>query len=68
MSDMVQRSGRDLKGEKNGNAKLTNSQAADIRKLYATGNVTQRVLSLQFSVSPSTISGIVSDRKYSEAA
>lgn len=41
------------------NAKVTNEQVVEIRRLYKTGKYKQVALAKQFNVSPRTISGIV---------
>lgn len=46
-------------GEGNPNAKLTEVDVIDIRKLYSTGKFTQRHLSKTFSVHPLTIGKII---------
>lgn len=68
MQDMVNRKRRNINGEKNGNAKLSNRDAVELRNLYATGDFTQRELALKFAVSPATVSNIVTKKKYQEAA
>lgn len=54
----------DLRGEHNSQSKLTNEQVLEIRRLHATGNHTQRVLSEQFGVTDSVINGIVNWRTW----
>lgn len=69
MQDMVNRNRRmDLGGESNGNARLSNRDAEEVRKIYATGNFTQQMLAVKFNVSPATISNIVTNKRYKEAA
>lgn len=46
-------------GQRNPNAKLTNSQVETIRQMYAVGGVTQKQLAEQFTVTFQTISKIV---------
>ena len=48
-----------LKGEKHINAKLTENQVLEIRKLYPTGNYTQRQLARLFNVNQQTIYQII---------
>lgn len=50
---------RTSKGNANGMAKLTEDNVREIRRLYATGNFTQRELALRFGVSHATIGRIV---------
>ncbi len=45
-------------------SKLTIAQVEEVRALYATGRVTQRALAQQFSVDPSTVSNIVTGRRW----
>lgn len=45
----------DQRGEKNGNAKLTQADADNIRELYATGQYSQTQLAKQFGVVQGTI-------------
>lgn len=52
--------GRQLKWEDNPLHKLTIEQVKEIRRLYAGGDITQRILGIQFNVSEMTISRIVS--------
>ena len=47
------------KGVSHGSAKLTEDRVREIRRLYATGNFTQRELARQFGVSTQTICMIV---------
>jgi len=60
VQDMI-RKGRStgLKGELNGSAKLSNKKAAEIRKAYSKGRVTQIQLSNKYNVSQSTISRLI---------
>lgn len=51
-------------GEKSRNAKLTNSQARQIRSIYQEGTTRQAELALQFGVCPQTISAITRYKKY----
>lgn len=56
---------RHVQGERNGCSKLTNSQAAEIRRLLATG-VTGRELARRFHVSDVCISNIKNNKHYRE--
>ena len=60
MRDMVEagRSPR-TKGEENGQAKLTESQVLEIRRLYAAGGTTQRKLAAQFGLHQTRIGCII---------
>lgn len=51
-------------GEKSANAKLTNSEAEDIRVRYHTGNVTQDMLAVEYGVCRQTVSAIIRYKKY----
>lgn len=55
---------RDLKGERNGRAKLTQAQAAEIRQRYAAGNIGARPLAKMFGVSRSLIRFIVQGKNW----
>lgn len=69
MKDMITRGRRrSLKGEGNGNARLTNDQASEIRYLYALGNWTQRHLALRFGISCATVSNILNGKRYATTA
>ena len=48
-----------LKGESNGNRRLTEAQVLEIREKYATGRYTKRRLATEFGVSDMTIHRIV---------
>jgi hypothetical protein len=50
------------KGERNGGAKLTPSDVRQIRRLFKAGCSSQKELARKFSVSPSQIYNIVSNR------
>lgn len=50
---------RPVKGEAHGCAKLNEAQVVQIRTLYGNGDLTQRALAAQFSVSQRTINKIV---------
>lgn len=54
------------RGENARRAKFTQQQAEEIRKLYATGEFTQRELAARFGVSQSPIAGIVRGKTYKE--
>lgn len=58
---LKQKNGR---GDKNSNAALTNVQAAKIRRMYSTGDFSQRKLARMFGVSRPTIGDIVHMRRY----
>jgi DNA-binding XRE family transcriptional regulator len=62
-ADMV-RKGRSTLGSKNGAAKLTEVKAAQIRKMYASGNFTQVKLAELYDVSQTTVSDIVLNRHW----
>lgn len=51
-------------GEKSTNARLSNAQAREIRKIYRTGTTTQEALALQYGVCRQTISAISRYKKY----
>ena len=57
-ADCVQKN-RHAKGERNGNAKLTNKQAEKIKLLYNSGNTTTRQLSKKFKIAFSTVRHVV---------
>lgn len=52
------------KGDRHANAKLTNVEASEIRKRYATGSCSQDALAKQHKVSQRVISLIVNNRTY----
>lgn len=58
IKDMVDRD-RTAKGQKHSQAKLTDKQVAEIRRLYGTGKHTQQTLAFRFGVVRQTISKIV---------
>lgn len=62
MQDAVSK-GRVARGEKSGPSKLENGEVCQIRTRYATGDIFQRQLAVEFDVSQSDISYIV-NRKY----
>jgi len=51
-------------GEKNGSAKLTESQVIEARALYAAGGVSQRALAAEFGVGVATINSIVNGESW----
>ena len=53
-----------LRGDQNGNAKLTASQVALIRALYAVGGISQRQLARQFGVVQGTIVHVLAGRTW----
>ncbi|MGH3628453.1 MAG: hypothetical protein ACRDRL_13585 [Sciscionella sp.] len=57
--------GKNGSGEDNASAKLTNSQVAQIRERYKTGEVKQTDLAKEYGVGQSTISRIIRDASYS---
>lgn len=59
--DAVRR-GRTARGEKHGMSKLTQEEARQIRKLYATGKYTQRQLAKKFNVTQCPIARIVNHK------
>ena len=63
VDDMVLK-GRNLRGEECTNAKLTEAQVAEIKTAYATGSVTQSTLGATYGVSQSSISFILSGKRW----
>ncbi len=59
--DMM-RKGRGLVGEKNGQSKLTNLQAQEIRELAKTKQYTQKQIGLMFGITASTVNAIFNER------
>lgn len=53
-------------GENNGNAKLTWEEVREIRSLYVRGQISQTTIANRFNVPQTTISGIISGRKWIE--
>lgn len=53
------RDGTHNSGERNGGAKITDVERAEIRRLYATGRYTQRELGKQFGISQAQVQRIV---------
>jgi len=62
------RNGKSAQGITHGLAKLTEDQVREIRRLYATGNFTQREIALQFGVDQTTISPIVNRQTWKHIA
>jgi hypothetical protein len=56
------------RGSRNGMAKLTEAQVEEIRKRYASGNVTQESIGLEFGVSGGTVCRIVNLKGYKHPA
>lgn len=56
--------GQAAKGEANGNAKLTESQVREIRKRYAGGGVTYRVLAKEYGIAWFTAASIIKRRNW----
>lgn len=54
------------RGENSGSAKLTNTQASEIRKLYAAGGVSQQHIANTYGVTQMVISHIVRGNSYCE--
>ncbi|MBX3002774.1 MAG: HNH endonuclease [Anaerolineales bacterium] len=54
--------GRNAIGERNGNSKLTEEQVKDIRKLYGTGDYTNRQLAQMYKMSDSAIYSITKNK------
>jgi hypothetical protein len=52
------------RGEKSGNAKLTDKKVFNIRRKYKTGKYSQKELGNDFGVSQMQVSNIVNDRKW----
>lgn len=52
------------RGATHANAKLTNAQAAELRRLYAAGGVTQKQLGARFGISQRAVSLIVRGESY----
>jgi DNA-binding XRE family transcriptional regulator len=62
MRDMI-RKGRNVTGEKHGNAKLTDLEIIEIRRLYALSTYTQQELGDKFSVCNQSINLIVNYKR-----
>lgn len=54
------------RGETSGNAKLTNSQAAEIRNRYSAGGISQQKLAIEYGVTQMVVSHIVRGNTYCE--
>lgn len=52
------------RGERSGMSKITDDQAADMRKLYSRGGITQRELGVMFGISRSAAGYIVTYKSY----
>jgi hypothetical protein len=63
MADMKNKN-RAAKGIKHGLSKLTDNQVNEIRKLYASGNITQKIIANSYNVQPSLISRIINRRNW----
>lgn len=66
IKDMISK-GRDnltvgTPGEKNGRAKLTDNKVDAIRKMYAAGNITMKILARLFDVSQTTVNYIINKK------
>lgn len=57
--DMYAKGRRSQEGEENNSAKLTEEQVIEIRRLHATGQVTQRQLARQFGAAAPTVNEII---------
>lgn len=51
--------GRSPRGERNGRAKLTESEVEEIRRIYASGGVLQKTIAAKYGVTQSHISTVV---------
>ena len=60
------RDGTGAEGEKNGAAKLTEAKVAEIRSLYARGDVTQGKIAKAYGVSRALISDIVNGKRWTQ--
>ena len=63
MTDMVAK-GRSLKGSTNGQSKLSSDDVREIRRIYATGKVTQDAIAKIFGVAQSNIHNIIYRKKW----
>jgi len=63
MADAAKK-GRLAVGEKNGNAKLSEQEVLELRRLHATGIYTQAVLAERFRVSQQHVSSVASGRRW----
>ncbi len=59
------RSGGNVRGEINGNSKLTETQVREIRSRYAEGGITQEDLGIEYGVSRGAIDHIINRRTWS---
>jgi hypothetical protein len=67
MLDMkIKQRGHKPIGESNGRSKLKHDDVVEIRRLYQTGKITQRILGIMFRVSPQQISEIVLKKSWRE--
>lgn len=64
-ADMVSK-GRSSKGEHHFHAKLTAADVAEVRRIYALRNISQRDLAAMYGVSRPTISAIVVGRNWAD--
>ena len=66
MKDMVAKGrGKQVKGEKHGRSKLTETDVREIRTKYANGGVSQRQLALEYSVPHSSICVLINRKTWS---
>jgi hypothetical protein len=65
LRDMVEK-GRSLSGERNPNAKLTATDAAEIRRRYAAGGITQRELAEEYGVVEGCVWNVIHNRVHRE--
>jgi hypothetical protein len=56
------------RGERSPNAKLTREQVLEIRRLYATGGVTQKALAAEYGVAESNVWAILKGRAWADVA
>lgn len=54
--------------ERNGNSILLEKQVVEIRKIYKTGNITQKILGVEYGVSRSTIGEIIRKSIWAKSA
>lgn len=59
-----QKNGIDLKGERNGRAKLSEDDVKAIRQLYAKGNISQQEIANRYNVHQTRISHIISRKHW----
>ncbi len=55
------------RGEKNGNASLTNQQAIEIRQLYSISKIPVRIIAKQYDVGESTVYNVINYDRYGDA-